>query len=54
VGVDLNVARQYAISLQLCRQFLEKKAGGELHSLTFSEREMFAVANRRAEAKLEA
>jgi hypothetical protein len=57
VGVDLNLARQYAISLQdlplLCRHFLEEQAAGELYSLTFSEREMIAVVNRRAEAKLE-
>jgi hypothetical protein len=58
VGVDLTLARQYAISLQdlplLCRQFLEEQVVGELHSLTFSEHEMLGVANRRAEAKREA
>jgi len=58
VGVDLNLARQYAISLQdlplLCRKFLEEQAAGELYSLTFSEREMLEVANGRAEAKREA
>src|SRR5947209_13205555 len=58
VGVDVDLARQYAISLQdlplLCRQFLEEQsAEGELHLFTFSEHEMLGIANRRAEAKRE-
>ena len=59
VGVDLNLARQYGISLQelplLCRSFLEEQsAAGKIDSLTFSELEMLGVASRRAEAKREA
>ena len=59
VGVDLNLARQYGISLQelplLCRSFLEEQsAAGKVASLTISEREMLAVASRRVEAKREA
>src|SRR5438105_2950740 len=58
VQVDVNLARQYAISLQdlplLCRQFLEEQVeAGELHSLTFSEHEMLGIAHRREEAKRE-
>ena len=59
VGVDLNLARQYAISLQelplLCRKLLEgQPAGGEVYSLTFSEQEMRGIAERCAEAQREA
>ena len=59
VGVDLNLARQYAISLQelplLCRKLLEgQPAVGEVDSLTFSEQEMLGIAERRAEAQREA
>ena len=59
VGVDLNLARQYAISLQelplLCRKLLEgQPAVGEVGSLTFSEQEMLGIAERRAEAQREA
>ena len=59
VGVDLNLARQYGISLQelplLCLSFLEEQsAAGKIDSLTFSELEMLGVASRRAEAKREA
>ena len=59
VGVDLNLARQYGISLQelplLCRRFLEEQSSaGKIDSLTFSELEMLGVASRRAEAKREA
>ena len=59
VGVDLNLARQYGISLQelplLCRSFLEEQsAAGNIDSLTFSEVEMLGVASRRAESKREA
>jgi hypothetical protein len=59
VGVDLNLARQYAISLQelplLCRKLLEgQPAVGEAGSLTFSEQEMLGIAERRAEAQREA
>ena len=59
VGVDLNLIRQYGISLQelplLCRSFLEEQsAAGKIDSLTFSELEMLGVASRRAEAKREA
>ena len=59
VGVDLNLARQYAISLQelplLCRKLLEgQPAMGEVGSLTFSEQEMLGIAGRRAEAQREA
>jgi hypothetical protein len=59
VGVDLNLARQYAISLQelplLCRKLLEgQPAMGEVYSLTFSEQEMLGIAERRAEAQREA
>ena len=58
VDVDINLARRYAISLQdlplLCREFLEQQAAaGELHSGTFSEREMLGIANRREEVKRE-
>ena len=58
VGVDLNLARRYAISLQdlplLCRQFLEEQTeAGELRSLTFSEQEMLGIVHRREEAKRE-
>ena len=59
VGVDLNLARRYAISLQelplLCRKLLEgQPAAGEVDSLTFSEQEMLGIAERRAEAQREA
>ena len=59
VKVDVNLARQYGISLQevplLCRSLLEEQsAAGKIDSLTFSEREMLGVASRRAEAKREA
>ena len=59
VGVDLNLARQYGISLQelplLCRRFLEEQSSaGKIDSLTFSELEMLGVASRRVEAKREA
>jgi len=59
VGVDLNLARRYAISLQelplLCRKLLEEQpAVGEVDSLTFSEQEMLGIAERRAEAQREA
>jgi hypothetical protein len=59
VGVDLNLARQYGISLQelplLCQRFLEEQsAAGKMDSLTFSELEMLGVASRREEANREA
>ena len=59
VGVDLNLARQYGISLQelplLCRRFLEEQSSaGKIDSLTFSELEMLGVASRREEANREA
>ena len=59
LGVDLNLARQYGISLQelplLCQRFLEEQsAAGKMDSLTFSELEMLGVASRRVEAKREA
>jgi hypothetical protein len=59
VGVDLNLARRYAISLQelplMCRKLLEgQPAVGEVESLTFSEQEMLGIAERRAEAQREA
>ena len=59
VGVDLDLARQYGISLQelplLCRRFLEEQSSaGKIDSLTFSELEMLGVASRREEANREA
>lgn len=59
VRVDLNLARLYAISPQelplLCRKLLEgQPAVGEVGSLTFSERDMLGIAERRAEAQREA
>ena len=59
VEVDLNLARQYGISLQelplLCRSLLEEQsAAGKADSLTFPEQEMVGIASRRAEAKREA
>lgn len=58
VGVDLNLARLYAISLQelplLCRKLLEGQPVGEVGSLRFSEQEMLGIVERRAEAQREA
>jgi hypothetical protein len=56
VGVDIALARRYSISLQelplLCLSFLEERlAGSDASTLSFSEREMLAIAGRREEAK---
>jgi hypothetical protein len=59
VGVDLNLARQYAISLQelplLCWKLLEGEPGvGEVYSLTLSEEERLRISEQRAEVQREA
>jgi len=56
VSVDLGLIRKYEIPLQelplLCHDLLEgQSAGQQVHTLTFTKKDMLGYANRRAAAR---